>query len=328
MSNPTQNSVHVDQLLTNVSVAFQQDQTAFVASRIFPDVPVDKRSDKYVVVPAGDFNRDEMEQRADATQSAGGSFDFSEDSYFAKVYAFHKDWGEQTIANADAQFGLERNITEYLTLKALLKKEKIFATGFFTTGVWTTDKVGVASGPTGTQFLQWDNANSDPIADITFAITSQQILTGFRPNTLVLGRQVLDVLELHPDIIDRVKYGTQTDVSIADISHLRMLFKVDDIIVMEAIENTAAKGQTAVNAFIGGKNALLLYRTMAPGTFVPTAGYTFSWRGLTGTTGMGTRTLSYQIPLTPGGRRLEIEMAFDMKVVSADMGTFFSAAVA
>jgi hypothetical protein len=326
---PTQNQGHIDVLLSNVSVAYQQDQNNFIASRIFPDVSVAKQSDKYAVIPAGDFNRDEMQRRADGAESAGGDFELSTDSYFANVYAFHKNWGEQTEANMDDQFNFRQNITNYLTMKALLKKEKYFASNFFTTGKWTKDLTGVSAAPSTNQFLQWNDAASDPIGDITKAITTQQILTGgFRPNTLVLGRQVLDVLEIHPDVIDRVKYGTQTDVSIATVSHLRQLFKVDNIFVMEAIENTANKGQTAVNAFIGGKSALLLYRTTSPGTLVPTAGYTFSWSGLTGQAGMGTRVLSYQIPLTAGGKRLEIEMAWDMKMIAPDFGTFFATAVA
>lgn len=327
---PKQNDVHVDGWLSNVSVAFQQDQSNFIAGSIFPDVPVGKQSDRYPVIPAGDFNRDEMQKRADATESAGGGFELSSDTYMADVWAYHKDWGEQTVANADAEFKLKENISEFLSLKGLIRKEKIFADSYFTnTSVWTTDRAGVSGSPTGSQFRQWDDyVNSDPISDITNAITAQQLLTGFKPNTLVISQEVLDVLELHPDIIDRVKYGAQTDVSIAEISHLKQLFKISDIKVMSAIENTAAKGATAVNAFIGGKNALLMYVPSSAGILTPSAGYTFSWTGLVGQAGMGSRILGYDIPMTAGGKRLEIEMAFDMKQVSADMGTFFSAAIA
>lgn len=326
---PTQNEVHVEGLLSNVSVAFQQDHENFIASRLFPDVPVDKQSDKYPYIPAGDFNRDEMERRADGTESAGGSFELSSDTYFAEVWAFHKDWGEQTVANADAEFELKEGITEYLTMKGLIRKEKMFASKFFTnTGVWSTDLQGVAGAPGAGEFRQWDDyVNSDPVKDITSARTSQQLLTGFKPNTLVLSQEVLDVLELHPDIIDRVKYGAQTDISIAEISHLIKLFKVKRIEVMSAIENTAAKGQAASNAWIGGKNALLMYIPPAAGKFTPSAGYTFSWKGLTGQAGVGTRILSYDKPMTAGGKRLEIEMAFDFKQVAADMGTFFKDAI-
>lgn len=45
--NPTQGNVHVDAILTNISVAFMQDQTQFGADRVFPIVPVQKQSDKF-----------------------------------------------------------------------------------------------------------------------------------------------------------------------------------------------------------------------------------------------------------------------------------------
>lgn len=322
------NSVHVDQLLSNVSVAFQQDARNFVASRAFPIIPVAKQSDKYVVIPRGDFNRDEMKKRADGSESAGSTFALSDDSYFADVWALHFDLGPQTAANADDAFKLNQNITEFLTRKALIRKEKLFASNFLTTSVWSKDLTGVSGTPSTNQFKQWNDAASDPIHDIRNAATAQQILTGFRPNVLVLGRQVLDALELHPDIIDRVKYGTQTDVSIAEISHLRQLFQVDEILVMDAIENTADMGQADSHALINGKTALLMYRPPAAGIMVPSAGYTFAWEGLPGSAGYGTTVTRESKPLSGGAERFEIQMAFAMKKVSGDMGTFFASAVA
>jgi len=325
----SQNSVHQDELLSNVSVAFQQDSGLFVASRAFPNIDVAKQSDKYVVIPRGDFNRDEMQLRAGGTQSAGSTFQLSNDSYFANVYALHFDLDPQTRANADNQFQLETQITEFLTKKALIKKENIFATNFMATSVWTKDWTGVDSGENNTSTRRrWNDAASNPIDDIRAAATAQQALTGFRPNTLVLGRAVLDALELHPDIIDRVKYGAQTDVSIASMSHLKQLFQVDEILVMDAIQNTAAMGATDVHSFIGGKNALLMYRPSAAGLMMPSAGYTFSWAGMDGAAGLGTSITKEEVPNTRGTMRYEIQMAFAMKKVAADMGTFFYTIVA
>lgn len=326
MPNVSVNSVHQDVLLSNVSVAFQQDARNFVASRAFPIIPVDKQSDRYVVIPRGDFNRDEMKPRADGTESAGSTFQLSNDSYFAEVYALHFDLGSQTAANADDAFKLKQNITEFLTRKALIKKEKLFASQFLVTGVWTKDWTGVSSGANNTTTrLHWSDANSDPIGDIRSARTQQHSLTGFRPNVLVLGRQVMDALELHPDIIDRVKYGAQTDVSIASYSHLLQLFEVEEILVMDGIENTADKGVTDVHALINGKDALLMYRPSSAGIMTPAAGYTFAWQGAAG---WGTTITAEEIPLTRGAMRYEIQMAFDMKKVAADMGTFFDGIVA
>lgn len=326
---PTQNTQHVDALLTNVSIANWQSATNFIAGTVFPEIPVQKQSDLYVVIPAGDFNRDEMAPRADASQSAGGGYETGTDSYFCQVNAFHKDLGEQVKANSDTPFALRRATTAYLTMKGLIFKEKEFVRNFFSTGLWTTEFQGVASSPTGNQKLQWNDPNSDPIGDIKNEVTAQMLLTGgFKPTDLIIGPEVRDALELHPDIVDRVKYGTQSGVSIPTLDQIATLMNVQAIHVMEAVENTAGEGLDAVNAYIGGKHALLVYRTPTPGILEPSAGYTFTWAGLAGQGGMGTRILRYDIPLVPNAERIEIETAFDMKQISADMGTFYNDIVA
>lgn len=321
---PSQNSVHYDKLLTNVSVAYLQNPNSFVAGRVFPVVPVSKQSDLYLYLDSAAFNRDEMKVRADSSESAGGNFTYSDDNYFCKVYAFHHDIGDQTMANADDPFQLKRSASEYVSMKGLIKKEKQFAANYFTTGVWTTDLIGVnAATVTSGEFLTWSDSASTPIEDIQAAATAQQLLTGFRPNILVIGRTVADALKLHPDVIDRVKYGTQTNISIASLPQIATLLEVEEIIVMEAIENTAPEGLTPVNAFIGGSHALLTYRTRSPGLMTPTAGYNFAWTGLNGGFGGMGATVDSWYMKNIKSTRVEIEMAFDMKVVSPDMGTFF-----
>ena len=283
MPQPTARDVHVNAPLTNISIAFLQKQEAFVASRVFPSIPVMKQSDRYYTYDRGDFNRDEMQLRAPGTESAGSGYDLDNTpTYFCDVYAFHKDVPDQVRANADSVLRPDREATQYLTHKALIKKESIFAANYLVPGVWTNDLTGVAAAPAAGQFLQWNDAASTPIEDIRTQMTVQQQSTGFRPNTLVLTRPVLDALVDHPDIVDRVKYGTQNDVSTVDISELRALWKIERILVMDAISNTADAGQANVHDFIGGKVALLCYSAPEPGLMVPTAGYDFNWAGLLG----------------------------------------------
>lgn len=325
---PTSSDLHVNRPLTNISVAYMQDPAGFVADKVFPNVPVAKQSDLYFIYDRGYMNRDEMALRAPATESAGGDYKVTDDNYYAPVYAYHHDIDDQRRANADAPIQIEREATELVSFKALLKREILWASTYFTTSVWTVDKTGVAAGPTGTQFLQWNDAASTPIEDMRAAITAQMLLTGRRPNTLVLGPQVADALYDHPDIIDRVKYGQTpgrpADISTADLANL---FRVQRVFIMEGIKNTAKEGQTMSNSFIGGKSALLCYAAPSPGLLTPTAGYTFSWTGLLGSGAMGSRISKFRIEAIKSDR-IEIEMAMVHKKVTADMGTFFATAVA
>lgn len=329
MPQPTSRDVHVNAPLTNISIAFLQNQDTFVASKVFPSIPVNKQSDRYYTYDRGDFNRDEMQLRAPGTESAGSGYSIDNTpTYFADVYAFHKDVPDQIRANADSVLQLDREATEYNAHKALIKKEKIFAANYLVNGVWTSNEEGVAAAPGANQFLQWNDAASTPIEDIRSEMTTQQQSTGFRPNTLVLTRQVFDALIDHPDIVDRVKYGTQDQVSLVGVSELSALWKIPRILIMDAIVNNADAGQTNAHDFIGGKTALLVYSAPNPGLMVPSAGYDFNWSGLLGSTGgLGTRVSKFRMQELKSDR-VEIEMAFDLKLVAADLGTLFRTAVA
>ncbi len=329
MPNPNRSDLHVDSLLTNVSVAVLQQETTFVANRIFAPVPVSKQSDLYAVYNAGDFHRDDMQVRAPGTESAGGGYRVDPNNrFFCQVYALHKDIADQEREAADPVFQLNRDATVYLTLKAQIKKERVFAQNYLTPGVWGTDLTGVPNPPIGlNQFLQWNDSNSTPIEDIRKAITLIAE-TGLEPNILILGRTVYDKLIDHPEIVDRVKYGTQSGerISTIGIPELAKLFRIDQVLVMSAVVNTAAEGQPTLNNFINSNNALLAYKTPTPGRLVPSAGYDFQWRGLyRGNNGQ--RIKNFRLEWLDSDR-IEIEQAFDLKVVAPSLGVFFSNAVA
>lgn len=327
--NPTPGDVHVNTPLTNISIAFLQNAANFVSSRVFPNIPVTKQSDRYYVYERGDFNRDEMAERAPATESVGGGYKLDNTpTYFANRFSFHKDIPDEVRANADAVLNPDREATAYVTHKALIKREKLFVQKFFQSGLWGVDYTGVSSNPSGANVLQWNDANSTPIESVRAAKRSIAERTGFEPNKLVLGRAVYDALLDHPDIIDRLKYGqTAGGVANTSTSDLASLFKVEEILVMNAVENTAKEGASASHAFIGGKNALLCHAATAPGLMTPTAGYTFSWTGLMGAGGEGNRIKSFRMEQL-GADRIEIDMCFDQKLVSADLGQFFTGIVA
>jgi hypothetical protein len=329
MGNPVPGDVHVNTPLTNISIAFLQEATNFVAARVFPNIPVPKQSDRYYTYDRGEFNRDEAKERAPGTESAGGSYDLDNTpTYFARVYAFHKDIPDQVRANADAVLSPDREATAYVTHKALIRREKVFATNYFAASLWTNEVDGVTGAPSAGEIQYWNEAASTPIENIRTGKTAVLQSTGFEPNTLVIGRQVYDALVDHPDIVDRIKYGqTPGDPAMAGVMALMKLFELERIFVMNAIENTAAEGATASHAFIGGKHGLLCYVTPSPGIMTPTAGYTFSWNGFLGAGPEGNRIKRFRLERQESDR-VEIQMAFDAKLVSADLGYFFNGAVA
>lgn len=325
MPNPTRGDVHVNAPLTNISIAHIQASSHFIADRAFPNVPVSKQSDRYYTYDRGDFNRDEMKERAPGTESAGSGYDLDNTpTYYAPVKAYHKDVDDQIRANADSVLGPDRDATIFVTQKAMIHRERTFAANALSAGVWTNEKTGVNSDVTlGTEFLIWNDPNSDPIAEIRNA--KRQVLesTGFEPNKLTLGQVVMDSLVDHPDIIDRIKYGqTPGAPAMVNASSLAQLFGLDEILVSKAVHNTAKRGATESSAFIAGPNALLTYVPTSAGLMVPSAGYTFSWTGWMGVSGMGHRIKRFRMEELESDR-IEIQMAYDQKVVGADLGFFF-----
>lgn len=328
---PTPGDVHINAPLTNISIAYVQNANNFVAANVFPNIPVQHQSDIYWKTDRTDFNRDDMEIRAPATETAGVGWKPSTDTYYCPVYGLHHDISDQVRSNADSVFALDKSATLLLTSKALIKREKLWAAAYFKTGVWANGVNGVASGATpGTSVLQWNDANSNPIEDIRTAKATVLALTGFEPNKLVLSRLVYDKLLDHPDLVDRIKYsGGVGNANPAIISRQAMaaLFEVDQIVVAQAIENTAKEGAAEANSFILGKGALLCYAPDAPGVDVPSAGYTFSWNGYTGAGVQGNRIKRFRIePIASD--RIEIEMAYATKITGSDLGYYFNTIIA
>ena len=323
---PDRSDLHIDKALTNMSVQYLQDESNFIAGQVFPMVPVQKQSDRYFVYKKEDWFRDDAQERAPGTESAGGDYDIDNTpTYFCRKYAFHKDVFEEDRANADDPLTPDEDAVAFVTDKILLNKENNWARTFFKTGVWGTDLQGAAAAAAG-KVVYWDDyANSTPIEDITAASTAQAEVTGKRPNTIVMGRRAYDALKNHPDFLDRVKY-TQKGVVTTDL--IAQMFDVDRVLVANAIQNTAKKGQQAAMSFILGNHVLLCYTTNAPRLKTATAGYTFVWTGLMGSNALGGRINRFSMPqLGIGTERIECELAYDMKVIAADMGTFIENAV-
>lgn len=319
MAQPTPSDVHVDAILTNISVAYIQEQNAFIANRVFPNIPVEKQSDKYFKYTKGDWFRDEAKKRAPSTESVGSGYNLSTDTYSADVYAFHKDVDDQTRANADNPLNPDRDATTFVTQRMLLRQEIEWTSTYFTTGVWATDVVG------GSGFTQWDNyASSDPIEDIEDGKSSMWSSTGFLPNTLVLGYDVFRQLKNHPDIVDRIKYTSAETVTEGILARY---FGVDNVYVSRAIKNTANEGASDSFSAVAGKNAALYYVAPSAGILTPSAGYQFAWRGVSDGMGQNIGITRFRMPELRSDR-IEAQMAWDYKVVASDLGYFFSSCVA
>lgn len=318
---PKMQDAHIDRALTNMSVAYMQDASNYIADKVFPIVPVKRQADLYYIYNTGDFLRDEAKVRGAIGESAGGDYDLSTDTYYCKKHAFHKDVSPDERINYDEPLDADKDAQMFVSQKMLIRREMEWASKFFKTGVWSTEVAGVASNPSASQAVFWNLETSTPIQDISDRAVAMAGKTGYRPNTLVLSPPVFNALKNHYDVLDRVKY---TETGIVTTSLLASLFELDNVYVAWAVVNSAAKGATDDIGFIMGKNALLCYSNPNPSLRTPSAGYIFAWTGLEGAGAYGNRIVRIPMDMLGlGVERIEGEIAFDAKKVGDDLGVFF-----
>lgn len=321
MTGPKPSDVHVDEVLTNFSVAYAQDTEEFIAEKVMPKIPVNKQSDQYAKIPKGAFQKDQMKIRAPGTESSGGGWKYEFDNYFCPVRAHHVDISNQTKANADTWASLDQATSEFLTRIKLIRREKDFVANHFTGGVWGVDLDGVASGADGsTTLLRWDDPASTPVEDVDMLKRRVHLQSTVRPNCGTMGREVFDVLKNHPDILSRIKTTNANEPAKVTKQALAALFELDELNVMDAIEDVAEEGQTASMAYIGGNNLLLTYKPKrgVTGLMTMVSGATFEWKG----DNLFTPGVSNWWIQNIKSWRYEIEDAWVQKVVCADAGAF------
>lgn len=318
---PKTQEAHVDRALTNMSVAYMQEATNYIADKVFPIVPVKRQADLYYIYNTGDFLRDEAQVRGAIAESAGGDYDVSTNTYYCKKHAFHKDVSPDDRVNYDEPLDADKDAEIFVSQKMLIRREMEWASKFFKTGVWSREIEGVSDSPSAGEAIFWNLETSTPIADITEEAVRIASLTGYRPNTLVLSPYVFNALKNHYDVLDRVKY---TESGIVTTSLLASLFEVENVYVAWAVVNSSAKGTADSVGFISGKNALLCYSNPNPSLRSPSAGYIFAWTGLMGASAYGSRIIRLPLDLLGlGVERIEGEIAFDAKQIGDALGAFY-----
>lgn len=331
MSLPTPGDVHVNAPMTNFSLLYAQSLERFAADRMFPVVASEKEGNVYFTFDKKYWARDSMKARAIGTQAAEGGFGVTTGSFLCNSYALKKLVPDRLRRNSDAPLNQDRAATRYLATMERIRREKQFVADVLKTSLWTAEKTGVAGAPGANQFKQWNDAASTPIEDIRAWRTEvdKNTLGAAKPNVLGIGKEVWDKLADHPDIIDRLKYGGQLQGSLAMVTTqmVAALLELDEVIVADALEETAAEGQaTSVPAYMWGKKALLLYRQPSPMIEEVSAGYTLCWQDV-GANAQGWRVKSYRDEGLESDV-FEIQSQFVQKTVAVDAGAYIASAVA
>jgi hypothetical protein len=313
MPQPTLSDVHVDTALTDFSVAYFQDQSRFAAAQnIFPTVNVPQRSGKYYVYDKAELNRSDTEKRAPNTEAAVRTYKLSNDSYHCEVYSVAVDVSEQIRANADPALDPEEDAARVAIQDMRIAMDRKWTQEFFSTGIWATESTATWSSSTGAR---------SSVEDLVFGVKTVLTAYGKRPNTLVLGADSwYSGLWTSTDLIDRLPDNAPRIVTPEFVAGL---FGFERVFVLDSVQSTGMEGSSGLApTFIHEDHALLAYVDPAAGLREATAGKTFMWSGLVGGT-EGIRTKRLEMPWKDAMPRVEVDSAFDYKVVASDLGILF-----
>ena len=315
MPEPTGVDLHVDQLLSQILIAYKNMEDAFVANKIFPEIPVRRRSNLIAEIRKADFFRDQAVIRAPGTKVPAVGFGVQKDkSYFCLDYATALLIDSETRDNQDNPFNVDQIATQMLSERLSLAKENLFANKFFKAAVW-----GNNEDFTSTDFSQWNQlATANPVDDIERNSLAVESNTARVPSDLTIGRAVWSKLKQNPLLMEKIKF-TQRAVLTTEL--VAALLELRRINIGRAIEVTSAEGADDVFSFVFGKHALLSYTPDAPGIMVPMSGATFVWNR---PNRPGTAYVRRMYLQEEDSDKLEGHIFQDLQIIGADLGAFMA----
>jgi hypothetical protein len=318
-----------DAYLTNYSFGLQMQDGVFVAGAASSRIPVTQEAGKFNVYPPGYFWRDEAKVRPLGGRPVQVGYAVTEDVYFAEEWALEHVIDDRTRQNSRLQGRLDENATRLLTTKQMIRADRIWATQFFTAGVWAMEVAGVAAGPGVDEFLSWADDASSPLSDIEDWKERIRAGTGMEPNTLVLGSNVRKRLKNHPEFVDRIKYTSSAAITNAIMA---TMFEIDNLRVARAIYNTAEErlpsddnGGENFTYIVDPDSMWLGYIDPNPSLDSPTAIATFAWDSLVpGQTNEFGGVISRGRDGRAYSDYFHSRQAFGMKKVSDDLAVFIT----
>ena len=277
----------ISPILTDMAISFLPDYSNLIARQVFPNVPVAAPSGQYNYWTQDDFLRQDAKKLGNREAAPEVDFSTSTGTYSVSAYGSAASWtnregSEAAIGGIDPQDLINAKLQ--LTVgKSLLALESQTSTLIQTAANWYGTAAGVASGPSGAQFLQFDSASSDPVQTVLAWRRNFHKNNGiYFPNTMILPGYIFDALQSNAALKDRIKYtGTQGDPTEITLNMLKALFKIPNILVPEGAYNTAKQGQTKSISYFWGNNVWMGHVAPTAGKYTPSAGYHYSWTGAT-----------------------------------------------
>ena len=320
-------SFRPNMFLTNMSIAYFQDASAYAAKSLFPTLPVALSSGTFYKFSREDLARDDVRRKPQFGKVEPVQIASETDSYSVSVDQIIMGLDQINQTNLtrlnlpganDPRKAKVRTISE----KMNIHQDVIFADAYFKSGAWTNEWSGVDASASGNQFLKFNNANFEPIKFFDERKTEMLETTRKEPNKLALGINAYKALKENGDLLERIKYsGSSANPAIVNERILAELLGFEQIVVFKSTYNKADMGETENMSFICDPNAALMcYATNTPAIDEPSAGYTFTWDMLGN--GQYLPILQYDGENGTHSEFIEGLLATSQKKVCDDLGMF------
>ena len=257
---PFKNQLHVDQLLSNISVKYKNAD--YIGDRVFPSLPVKTDSNLYRI-----FERNfrvPTTKRANKGLAREHQFEVSTASYILQNHAIRDFISDDDLDNYDAA-NLRADTTEEL-IDVILRRREVAVAELFTTTSWSLN-VSLASA----NAFSANTILSNPIPVFLTGATEIIQNSGHKPNFGILPRDGWVACVNHTSVLDRIKYVSK-EVS---TEMLAALFDVGELLVPTAQQDTSALGATSVISSIWGDSAFVGFKPERASAKSPSCGYMF-----------------------------------------------------
>lgn len=265
----------VDPVLTTVARGYKN--TSYIGMALFPYVPVGQRGGKII-----QFDKEAWRQynlaRAPGSNIKRINVGFSANNFALTQHALEGQLPIELEEEANAVPGIDLASTTIMTTQDIIDLRLEIAQAAIATNA-SNYAAGNKVTLSGTS--QWsDYTNSNPIGDVAAARNAIRKVTGKRPNVMVMGADVWEILQYHPKLVDAaiLKGAIGLNGSGAGLSteQVAKIFNVQQILVGDAIKLDASD----TPADVWGKDVVLAYTEVASlasrGT--PSYGYTYRLR--------------------------------------------------
>jgi hypothetical protein len=262
-----------------------------VSSRFVTSTPTDDKSGVFPVFSREDMMRDDAQESAPGAVAPDARLAHTFSPFNCRRFKLRTPLYGELVENAgDLKASLPTVATRMLTRKLLLRRERLFSSTIFGNG-FSTNWAGVASGPTGPQFLRWSDAASSPLNDIANLRTALRARIGDLTSedlVFVCGYDVFERLRLHPEIRALASGGnpsaaftpnTMTEADLARILGVREVMPLGAhfVAVAEGTATASAPGVALATNVAG-----LYYQPATASPLEPTAVKAFHWRAYDG----------------------------------------------